>query len=403
MKTADKIRRIYERRPYPFGDYKALKRASWNFSLEWIEAMGRSDLRGTSPLRVLVAGCGDGSEAFNLKRQLPKAEIVAVDFSPRSVAIAKRLQKRDKSVRDIRFVAADLTDPRLPAMLGGAFDLIVCHGVLSYVTRTQPALANFARCLKPSGVLYLGVNGSNHVSVRLRHALPALGYDMNSFRDRPQLRGVLRLCDSITKIDGYPGVSGKPPGFLAGDVFGALNKCLPLQQWVSRAGRAGLHFRGSWIFIHLFRKIAESGHQDLLIPMSRAQAGDFMERLHPSQFHRLLFSRTPESNPPWESRRRLLKWRIAPTSLYELKLPVPRGTVRDRLRRVRIASPAYNLSMEWQMPEWQCELLRRAGDTESLAHFLRVIPLSVPFPELRSQLYLLYQMGAINLAPPAAA
>jgi hypothetical protein len=38
-----------------------------------------------------------------------------------------------------------------------------------------------------------------------------------------------------------------------------------------------------------------------------------------------------------------------------------------------------------------------------LAYLLTEIPLSVPFPELRKQLYLLYQLGIVNLRPPGAA
>ncbi len=401
MKTADKIRQIYERRPYPFGDYKALRRGAWSLSVEWAEAVAGISALDGAPLRVLVAGCGDGSEAFGLQRRLPDATIVAVDFSRRSIAIARRLQRREKAMSAIRFVAADLTDPRLPRILGGAFDLILCHGVLSYVPGTERAMANFSRCLKPSGALYLGVNGSSHASVRLRRALPQLGYDMNLFRDGPLLRSALRLCDSVTAADGLPSVSGKSPGFLAGDIFGALNKCLPLAQWVSFAGRAGLHFRGSWNSLRLFRRIAEHECHDRLIPMSRAQVGDFLERLSPGQFLRLLFSKTPESNPPWENRGRLMGWRIARTRLYKIRLPKRGRKVLDRLRPVTIEGRVLNLRMGWKMPEWEVELLRRADGAHSLASLLGRIPLAVPPPELRKQLYLLHQLCVISLLPPA--
>ena len=61
-----------------------------------------------------------------------------------------------------------------------------------------------------------------------------------------------------------------------------------------------------------------------------------------------------------------------------------------------------NLSMDWQMPEWEVELLRSGDGNHSLTHLLSKIPLSVPWPELRNQLYLLHQLGIISLLPPAA-
>jgi SAM-dependent methyltransferase len=402
MKTADQVRRIYERRPYPFGNNKALRRHSWTLAFEWVDAIGGIRVRGGPPARILLAGCGDGTEAFNFRRRLPSAQIVGVDFSARSIAVARRLQRRARAMRDIRFVVGDLTDPRLPARLGGGFDLIVCHGVLSYIPSTARVLRNFARCLSPGGAVYLGVNGSRHANTRLRQALPAFGYDMNVYRESPRLRDLLKLCDTVTSADGIARVSGHGARFLSSDVFGALNKSLTLSGWELLARRAGLRLRGNWAAIRLFRRISEAGLHPLLVPRSRAQVCDLLERLSPSQFHRLLFTRTAEDNPPWERRGRLLKWRIALTDLYRLRLPAQRGKVADRLRRLTIESRALNLSMDWRMPEWELELLRSGGGKRPLAGVLGEIPLAVPFRELRNQLFLLYHLGVINLLPPEA-
>jgi SAM-dependent methyltransferase len=402
MNIADQVRKIYELRPYPFGNAQALKRRTWSLGLEWIDAIGRVGARGTPPARILVAGCGDGTEAFNLQRRLPGAEIVAVDFSSRSIALAKRLQRRARRMRSIRFVEGDLSDPRLPLKLDGEFDLILCHGVFSYIPRDGQAMKNFARCLRPDGVLYLSVNGSNHVNVRLRRALPEFGLDVNVLHDSARVRQVLRLCDSVTVPDGAPRVAAHSAGYLASDVFGVLNRSLPLSRWVSVAQAAGLHYRGNLAAMRWFRRLAEDGFHSVLLPRSRAQVSQLLELLCPSQFHRLLLSKTPEANPPWENRRRLLAWRLIPTRLFRIPLPKPSGKVRDRLRQLTIASRMLRLSMEWQMPEWELELLRCGDGRRSLGSILDRIPLAVPFPELRLQLFFLYQLGIVNILPPEA-
>jgi SAM-dependent methyltransferase len=403
VKVAEKIRQIYERRPYPFGNAKALKGRTWALGIEWINAIGRVGARTHPPARVLLAGCGDGTEAFNMRRQFPHAHVVGVDFCRRSIAVARRLQRRDPILRGIRFVVGDLADPRLPARLGGPFDLVVCHGVFSYIPRAARAMANFARCLKPDGVLYLGVNGATHVNRRLRPALAGFGYDLSDYEDSPRLRRVLKLCDSVVSADGFPRVSGHGPEFLAGDVFGALNRSLPLARWVALGRGAGLHFRGNLAAIRLFRRIAENDLDPLLLPRSRAQVAELLESLSPSQFHRLLFSRVPEANPPWADGRRLGQWSLVPTRLFKMALPKPPRVVRDRLRPLRVASRLLRLSVTWKMPEWELDLLARGDGRRPLAEVLRRIPLAVPFRELRRQLFLLYQLGAINLIPPAAA
>jgi hypothetical protein len=263
-------------------------------------------------------------------------------------------------------------------------------------------MGNFARCLKRDGALYLGVNGSSHVSVRLRRALPLLGQDLDRFEEGPAMRQALRLCDSATAVDRLPQLSGFFSSYLASDVYGGLNRCLTLGQWIQLGRGAGLSFRGNWASIGLFRNAARAGSHSLLIPRSRADTAKLLELLCPTQFHRLLFSKTPEANPPWERRKELLDWRVQLTRFHKLRLPRPGRKVLDRLRPVTIRNRELNLAMEYQMPDWEIELLRGADGNRSLGQYLRGLPLSVPFGSLQSQLYLLHQLGVISLLRPGA-
>jgi hypothetical protein len=261
-------------------------------------------------------------------------------------------------------------------------------------------MKNLARCLKPDGVLYLGVNGSGHVNVRLRKVLTYLGFDVERFEEGPRVRSVLRLCDAVQGPNGSPSVSGLCSAYVASDVFGPINTSLTLEEWVLHGRRAGLHFRGAIGTIVKLRRLADGEHHARLIPRSRADVARFIETLSPSQFLRLMFSLTPEANPPWGSKRLLMKWSMAPTLLYSIELPRATKPIRDRLGRVRIKSPDLNLSTEWQMPEWEMELLRPRKTLRPLGSIFDEIPLAVPFAELRKQIYLLYQLGIVNLTPP---
>ena len=150
MTSAERTKRIYERHPYPGTDPGQLSKLGRSLpSLKWMQAIGRPGR--AAPERVLVAGCGSGVEAFVMRRRLPRAEIVAVDFSPRSIAVARRLQRAAGSGRPIDFFVADLTNPDLARQTGGNFDLITCHGVLSYIPEPGRALSSFAACLRPDG------------------------------------------------------------------------------------------------------------------------------------------------------------------------------------------------------------------------------------------------------------
>jgi SAM-dependent methyltransferase len=126
LNVTNQIRKIYEDHPYPAIDRRRRGTVWCLPPRDWIESVWRP---ATPPRRILSAGCGTGNEAFALRKQFPNAEIVGVDFSASSLAIARRLQ-RAQGLRGIRFVEGDLSDPRLRKQLGGSFDFISCHGVL---------------------------------------------------------------------------------------------------------------------------------------------------------------------------------------------------------------------------------------------------------------------------------
>jgi len=105
------------------------------------------DLTGTS---ILDAGCGSGYEAELILREFEPRKLVAFDFSPQQILIAR--QRNDRLKLEIEFSEGDLTQLQLP---DGEFDAVFAVNMLHHVSDWQQALAETARVLKPQGVLLM--------------------------------------------------------------------------------------------------------------------------------------------------------------------------------------------------------------------------------------------------------
>jgi SAM-dependent methyltransferase len=398
MSIARAVRQIYEKHPYPSLRRSTSARRYWLLPpIPWIEAIWQQQ----KPVpRILIAGCGTGNEAFAVHTKFPDSEIEAIDFSSRSIRTAKNLQRKNRRFQNIRFRVCDLTNPQLPGLVGDNFDLLSCHGVLSYIPRPRQVLRNFARCLASDGLLYLGLNGEAHPSRRWRQVLPKFGMDVMEFQKTPSLRPLLRLFDVLSD-HGAGLIANRNPAYLAGDLFGPLIHDWSLEQWAKHYRAAGFHLWGSYSVFRPLRAAFEGQLYRSLIPRSRAQVVELFEMLKPSSFHRLILSRRPEVRPPWKQLDELGNWRPAFTPLYRWQWP--RKTQRwMTIRNLKLKSVSTNTLADLPMAAWQVELLRRSNGKSSINGILRSIPVPTPMRALRDQLYLLYQLCAINLLPPAS-
>lgn len=405
MKEAGKtlqsaVRRIYETRPYPSSEDKSLKDLRWEFpAMEWINAIWKPGRERTMPEKILVAGCGAGREAFAMSRKFPGAKIVAVDFSPRSISIARDFQRQHARMKNIRFVVADLSESGLSKKVGRNFDFACCHGVLTYIPEAENVLKNLAHCLKDSGALYLGVNGSQHLSVGLRQALPTFGIDISELQDGAPLRKILATSDALLGSSDSLRVARFSPELLASDLFGTFIQNLPMGDWMGMASRSGLHFQGSMGGWLRMRRSMEKGMAASLMPRSRAQVHELMEMLTPGAFHSLVFTKQPDMSVPWEDSEALLKWRPALTAVYRTALP-RRGRSWQTMRKFKLESRATNTRLDWRMPEWELEILRKSNGKRTLGEIVERIDLAIAPDLLQSQLYVLYQLLVIGLLPP---
>lgn len=122
-------------------------------------ALGGDDARAVafaavverSPRRVLEVGCGWGEFAERVAREA-SGEVVAVDISPRMVALARA-----------RGVDARVADVQALPFADGQFDCAVANWMLYHVSDVDRALAELARVLRRGGRLIAATNALDHL------------------------------------------------------------------------------------------------------------------------------------------------------------------------------------------------------------------------------------------------
>ena len=132
----------------------------------WLFRFASTRLHHSPALRLLSFGCSTGEEVFALRKYFPSAVIKGIDIDPDNVAACEaRAQLTNE--QSISFATAATTKGELPTSFDAIFCLaVLCHGdlTISGAQRSDPLLrfedfelivADFERCLKPGGLLFL--------------------------------------------------------------------------------------------------------------------------------------------------------------------------------------------------------------------------------------------------------
>lgn len=157
------VRALYEALPYPPRDPEDERKrlvTTWVDDLPMISHYGFGGrARFDAGFRALVAGGGTGDATIYLAEQLRAtgAEVVHLDFSAASTAIAKR-RAEVRGLANIRWVEASLLD--LPTLGLGAFDYVNCVGVLHHLADPDAGLEALLSALSPDGAMGLMVYGA---------------------------------------------------------------------------------------------------------------------------------------------------------------------------------------------------------------------------------------------------
>jgi SAM-dependent methyltransferase len=340
--------------------------------------------------KILVAGCGTGLEALVLGQKYPAAQIIAVDFCTRSIRKARALKKTaGRRAERVTFLRADLTDHRLFDLIGGGFEFVYCHGVLSYIPRANAVLKHFARCLDSDGIVYIGANGSRHFSARWRPALQALGINIFRYRPTQQLRRFLQIFDAID--ENKKGLMSRMASdYLSSDLITPYIRNAPLSWWVEQGRHAGLHFVAEYDAFRKARMPASEKLLDVLSARSRAEIQQLVALVEPVGFHRMLFMKRRPPRPP-RTRNEMLSARPTQTNLYRM-------TRNARREQLRLESAAANTLVEITQSRWEGPFLQAADGRRSVRQILQTLPTRVAWSDLGSGLYMLYQLGALDFS-----
>ncbi|MCK6370232.1 MAG: class I SAM-dependent methyltransferase [Gammaproteobacteria bacterium] len=156
------IRAQYEALPYPPRDPADERHRLIQRTADHLLLLNHRCYRGARDFRdgfrVLVAGGGTGDSTIYLAEQLRGfgAEIVHLDFSAASLAIAQE-RARMRGLDGISWVRDSLMN--LPRLGLGSFDYINCTGVLHHLESTEAGLRLLAGALRPGGAMLLMLYG----------------------------------------------------------------------------------------------------------------------------------------------------------------------------------------------------------------------------------------------------
>jgi SAM-dependent methyltransferase len=152
------------RRPMPGGFQP------YNFTLPdrypWLFRFAAAELAERQHPRILSFGCSRGEEPFTLRRYFPTAQIKGIDVDPRNIAACEARARAENAV-GMTFVTAAGTEDEPTESFDAVFCLaVLCLGDLTtsgaqrcdpylYFDRFEATVTDFARCLKPGGLLLL--------------------------------------------------------------------------------------------------------------------------------------------------------------------------------------------------------------------------------------------------------
>jgi SAM-dependent methyltransferase len=136
---------------------------------------------------VLEVGCGIGTDAAQFARA--GATYAGVDATPIAVELARERFRQDQL--EGSFQVADATDLPFP---DNSFDLVYSHGVIHHIDKTEQAIAEMARVVRPGGTVLVML------------------YHRGSLNYRFTILGVRRILAGLLLVPGASGLISRLVG-----------------------------------------------------------------------------------------------------------------------------------------------------------------------------------------------
>ena len=149
---------FYGKFPYPWSPHIIRRLADPAFERQLLDQSIGSWSTGVLPARprIWVAGCGTNQAVLTALR-FPTAQVLGTDLSAESLAASRQLAD-EFAVTNLELRAESIND----AEHAGAFDHVICTGVIHHNADPQAALARLAGALTQDGVLELMVYNRYH-------------------------------------------------------------------------------------------------------------------------------------------------------------------------------------------------------------------------------------------------
>jgi SAM-dependent methyltransferase len=130
---------------------------------------------------VLEVGCGPGLLWVSIAPLLPHLRLTLTDLSEGMLDAARNAVDPLHSIELVETRTCDAQD--LPFQ-DGSFDVVVANHMLYHVPEPTRAAIEFARVLRPGGVLLAATNGPNHLDVVRDISRQVFGWSTADFVDR---------------------------------------------------------------------------------------------------------------------------------------------------------------------------------------------------------------------------
>lgn len=130
---------------------------------------------------VLEVGCGPGLLWASIAPLLPPLRLTLTDLSAGMLDAARGLVA---PIGSLDLVATEVCDAQTLPFFDRSFDVVVANHMLYHVPEPARAAAEFARVLRPQGLLMAATNGPNHLDVIKDISTEVFGWSPSGFVDR---------------------------------------------------------------------------------------------------------------------------------------------------------------------------------------------------------------------------